>query len=144
MYTATEFTPLPALTGGLMIGLSALIMLGFNGRIAGISGIVGHLLTARGSDWLWRVAFTVGLLGGAGLYAVLSPNGLNLHLESSMGLMLAAGFIVGVGTRLSRGCTSGHGVCGIGRVSSRSMVATCVFMGVAGLTVFVVRHVLGA
>ena len=142
MYTVTEFTPLPALVGGLMIGVSALLMLGFNGRIAGISGIVGNLLTSQGADRLWRLAFVVGLLGGAALYGVLHPAGLQLHIDVGWPMMLMAGFIVGVGTRMARGCTSGHGVCGIGRVSSRSIVATAIFMLVAGLTVYVVRHVL--
>lgn len=132
-----------AAIGGLLIGLSALMMLEFNGRIAGISGIVGNLFTTRGSDWSWRMAFTIGLLGGAGGYALFSAQGLDLHLETSFPMMLFAGFIVGVGTRLSKGCTSGHGVCGIGRVSARSMAATGIFMAVAAITVFVSRHVIG-
>ncbi len=140
--TVTEFTPWTALGGGLLIGLSALMMLEFNGRIAGISGIVGKLFTARGEDWWWRAAFVLGMLAGAGGYAVLSPDGLNLHIESSMPLMLAAGFLVGLGARLGRGCTSGHGVCGIGRLSARSLSATAIFMSVAALTVFLSRHVL--
>lgn len=144
MFTATEFTPFTATIGGLLIGLSALLMLEFNGRIAGISGIVGNLFTARGSDWFWRMAFTLGLLAGAGGYAVFSADGLNLHLETSFPMMLVSGFIVGVGTRLAKGCTSGHGVCGIGRVSARSLAATGIFMSVAALTVFVSRHVIGA
>ncbi len=126
-----------------MIGLSALLMLAFNGRIAGISGIVGNLFHVRGADRLWRLVFVVGLLGGAALYGLFSEAGLNLHLETSTPLMLTAGFIVGLGTRLARGCTSGHGVCGIGRMTPRSIAATAIFMGVAGLTVFISRHLLG-
>ncbi len=144
MYTATEFTPIPALIGGLMIGLSALMMLAFNGRIAGISGIVGNLFHSQGHDRLWRVVFVIGMLGGAALYGLLGEPGLTLHLEAGLPLMLLAGFIVGLGTRLARGCTSGHGVCGIGRVSPRSIAATAIFMAVAGITVFVTRHLLGA
>jgi hypothetical protein len=145
MYTATEFTPLLSLAGGLLIGASALIMLAFNGRIAGISGIVGNLFNARGADFAWRAAFTVGLILGALVFVQLAPPGtFSFALDASLPTMLVGGFIVGVGTRMGKGCTSGHGVCGIGRVSPRSLVATMVFMTVAGVTVFVVRHLIGA
>ncbi len=145
IYTATQFTPYSALLGGILIGLSALMLLAFNGRIAGISGIVGNLFSARGSDFQWRLAFTLGLIAGAFAYLNLAPAGaIEIHIETGWAWMLTSGFIVGVGTRLGRGCTSGHGVCGIGRVSPRSIVATITFMIVAGLTVFVIRHVFGA
>lgn len=144
MYVVTEFTPVTALAGGLLIGISALIMLVFNGRIAGISGIVGNLFVSRGSDFIWRLAFTIGLIAGAWIWLNHGPAGaLELHLEADLPTMLLAGFIVGSGTRLGKGCTSGHGVCGIGRVSPRSLVATVVFMSVAGITVFLIRHVFG-
>jgi uncharacterized membrane protein YedE/YeeE len=143
MYTVTEFTPWSALLGGMLIGLSAVLMLGFNGRITGISGIVGHLPSSRGHELAWRLVFTLGLLGGVVCYAALSSDGLSLNVDASLPKMLLAGLIVGGGTRLGRGCTSGHGVCGIGRLSSRSIAATAVFMGVAGMTVFVSRHVVG-
>lgn len=144
MPVATEFTPVSALIGGTLIGTSALILLYFIGRIAGISGIVGNLITARGSDFVWRLTFTLGLIAGAGAWLYLGPQGSQtIQIESDMPLMLLAGLIVGAGTRLGKGCTSGHGVCGIGRVSPRSLTATVVFMSVAGITVFFVRHVLG-
>lgn len=145
MYVVTEFTPVTALAGGLLIGISALIMLAFNGRIAGISGIVGNLFVSRGLDFVWRLAFTLGLIGGAWLWLNYGPEGaLTMHLEADLPTMLLAGFIVGAGTRLGKGCTSGHGVCGIGRVSPRSLTATVVFMSVAGVTVFLIRHVFGS
>ncbi len=145
MYTATEFTPWSALAGGMLIGLSALIMLGFNGRIAGISGIVGNIVSSRGSDLAWRLAFTLGLIGSAFAFLKLAPAGaLNVHVEVGLPMMIVAGFLVGLGTKLGSGCTSGHGVCGIGRVSPRSITATLIFMLVAFGTVFVVRHVVGA
>lgn len=144
MNAVTEFTPVPALLGGILIGISALLMLAFNGRIAGISGIVGNLVISRGPDFLWRLAFTIGLVVGAGAWLYLAPpESLTIHLDADLPTMLLAGFIVGAGTRLGKGCTSGHGVCGIGRVSPRSLVATVIFMGVAGTTVYVIRHLLG-
>ena len=144
MYTATQFTPWSALAGGMLIGVSALIMLGFNGRIAGISGIVGNLPTSRGGELAWRLAFTVGLIAGAFAFLQLAPpDALNIHVEVSLPTMIVAGFLVGLGTKLGSGCTSGHGVCGIGRVSPRSMTATMTFMLVAIATVFIIRHVLG-
>lgn len=145
MVTVTEFTPWSALGGGLLIGISALLMLGLNGRIAGISGIVGNLTAARGPDFAWRAAFTAGLILGALAFLQLAPPGaLKLQIDAGPVLMVVAGVIVGIGTRLGRGCTSGHGVCGIGRVSPRSLTATVTFMSVAVLTVFIIRHVLGA
>ncbi len=144
MTAVTEFTPVSALLGGILIGISALLMLAFNGRIAGISGIVGNLVVSRGTDFMWRLAFTVGLIGGAAAWIQFAPPGsLTINLDADMPTMLLAGFIVGAGTRLGKGCTSGHGVCGIGRVSPRSLTATIIFMTVAGLTVYVTRHLLG-
>lgn len=145
MYTVTEFTPVPALIGGLLIGTSALMMLGALGRIAGISGIAGNLLQAPAGDRSWRLAFVLGLLGGAASYLILAPAGaLQIQVDAGWGLMLAAGLLVGVGTRLGSGCTSGHGVCGIGRLSPRSLVATSIFMAVAIAVVAIMRHLIGA
>lgn len=145
MYTVTEFTPLPALIGGLLIGSSALLMLGALGRIAGISGIAGNLLQAPRGDRSWRLTFVLGLLAGAACYLIFAPEGaIQIHIDAGWGLMLTAGLLVGVGTRLGSGCTSGHGVCGIGRLSPRSMVATGVFMSVAIVVVAVMRHLIGA
>ena len=143
MDTVTSFTPISALLGGMLIGLSAVMMLAFNGRIAGISGIVGNLTSARGAELKWRLAFTVGLIGGAWIFLTVAPAGaLSINVDAGLPLMLASGLIVGIGTRLGGGCTSGHGVCGLGRRSPRSLAATLTFMAVAVLTVFVVRHVL--
>jgi uncharacterized membrane protein YedE/YeeE len=129
------------LIGGALIGLAAVLLLALNGRIAGISGILGGLITstARG-ERLWRLAFIFGLIGGAGLF-VLACGPLPLKLQASGPMLFAAGLLVGAGTRLGSGCTSGHGVCGLGRRSPRSLVATIVFMVAAALTVFLTHHV---
>ncbi len=139
----TSFTPLASLLGGFMIGGAALMLLWLNGRIAGISGIVGSALTDFSAASRWRWSFIAGLLGGGGV-ALYQWVGLDqIELRASMPVLILAGLLVGYGTRLGSGCTSGHGVCGIGRLSGRSIVATCVFMAVAFVTVFVQRHVVG-
>jgi len=127
--------------GGVLIGLSAVLMMAFSGRIAGVSGIVGGLLPpVPVPDWAWRIAFAAGLLIGPWLVALLTaelPIG-----RPTVGWMplLAAGLLVGVGTSLGNGCTSGHGVCGLARLSMRSLVAVAIFMATAAGTVFVLRH----
>ncbi|MGJ8686055.1 MAG: YeeE/YedE family protein [Spongiibacteraceae bacterium] len=139
----TSFTPLMSLSGGLLIGLSALVLLYFNGRIAGISGVLGGLLSPAADDRGWRLAFLVGLpLGAALVHYFLAP--LETPVSENALILVLGGFIVGFGTRLGSGCTSGHGVCGIGRLSPRSLIATGVFMATGMLTVFVGRHLLGA
>jgi len=138
----TEFTPLTGLAGGLLIGFASLLLLLGSGRIAGISGIFGGLLTLAG-DRGWRIAFIAGLLLAGLAWPLLTGNALPVDLQVGWPLMLLAGFIVGFGTRMGGGCTSGHGVCGIGRLAPRSMVATVVFMATAFLTTFVMRHLLG-
>jgi len=140
--TQGAFTPVEALIGGLLIGLAAALLWLANGRIAGISGILGHALFARGEDRGWRVAFLLGLPLGAGL-VVLVSGPLEQRIATSQGILIAAGLLVGFGTRLANGCTSGHGICGVSRGSARSLMATATFMAVAGATVFVTRHVLG-
>jgi uncharacterized membrane protein YedE/YeeE len=142
MITATEFTPISGLAGGLLIGLSATLLLWANGRIAGISGILGGLITPSRGDTGWRLAFMIGLLAGGVVYS-LATGGMDVDIQVSWPWMLVGGFIVGFGTRLGSGCTSGHGVCGVGRMSQRSIVAMCTFMLTAGLTVFAVRHGFG-
>jgi uncharacterized protein len=129
------------LIGGAIIGLAAVLLLALNGRIAGISGILGGLITstARG-ERLWRLAFIFGLICGAGLF-VLACGASPLQLQASGPTLFVAGLLVGVGTRLGSGCTSGHGVCGLARRSPRSLVATMIFMATAALTVFLTRHV---
>jgi uncharacterized membrane protein YedE/YeeE len=129
-----------ALFGGALIGLAAVLLLAFNGRIAGISGILGGLISARQSgEKLWRSAFLLGLVGGAGLYRLLF-GALPLELQAETPALIAAGLLVGFGTRLGSGCTSGHGVCGLARLSPRSLVATVTFMVLGFATVYVVGN----
>lgn len=132
----TEFTPISSLVGGMLIGTASALLLIFNGRIAGISGIVGGLAHAVGGDRGWRVAFLLGLLGGGVLLGTLMPSAFGMTPTSTPWLILA-GLTVGFGTRMGSGCTSGHGVCGLSRFSPRSIVATGTFMIVAGITVFI-------
>lgn len=139
----TEFTPLASLAGGALIGLSAALLWRANGRIAGITGIVAGLWSTRGAERAWRAFFVLGMLAGPVLFAALyAPPA--IAIDAPTARLLAAGLLVGFGTRLGSGCTSGHGVCGLARLSKRSIVATGVFMATAGVTVFVVRHLLGA
>ncbi len=138
----TEFTPLAALLGGAILGLAALLLLWLNGNIAGISGIVSRVLEGRQADNLWRWCFIVGLVIGP-LLANKANFSLPERIEVSWPVIMIAGLLVGLGSRLGSGCTSGHGICGIGRFSPRSIVATLVFMLVALLTVFVARQLMG-
>lgn len=132
---ATEFTPFTAIIGGLLIGLASAALLHFNGRIAGITGIFDGLLWAESpGERAWRLAFVAGLLA-ASLPFVLEPSMTPLPVDRSTGVIIAAGLIVGFGTRLSNGCTSGHGVCGIARLSPRSIVATLTFIATGAATV---------
>jgi uncharacterized membrane protein YedE/YeeE len=138
-----DFTPLGAAIGGALIGLSAALLLALNGRIAGVSGIVGALLPPQRGDVLWRVLFVLGLVLGAWLFVAAGGSVRGYRVEAPPLLVAVAGVLVGFGTRLGSGCTSGHGICGIARLSPRSLVAVAVFMLSAMLTVFLVRHVLG-
>src|ERR1700741_3588849 len=138
----THFKPWQSLAGGLLIGLAAALLLLLNGRIAGISGILGGLLRPVRKDIAWRLAFVGGLVLAPlvyGLVAVVPA----AQIEAGTGTLIAAGLLVGLGTRYGSGCTSGHGVCGLSRLSPRSLVATSSFMGAGFVTVFVVRHLLG-
>ena len=137
-----NFTPWSALAGGLMIGTAASVLLLLNGRIAGISGILGGLLRPVKADIAWRVAFVAGL--------ILAPVGYSLivsapvvRIDAGTSVLVIAGLLVGLGTRYGSGCTSGHGVCGLSRASPRSLVATVGFMLAGFLTVYVVRHLIG-
>lgn len=137
-----SFTPGLSLTGGMVIGGAAAVLVLFNGRIAGISGILGGLLNMPQKDAGWRVGFIAGLVGAPVLAGLLGhPIAPDIHAGWSE--ILVAGFLVGIGTRYASGCTSGHGVCGISRGSVRSLVATATFMASGFLTVFVSRHLLG-
>jgi len=138
-----NFTPLSALAGGALIGAAASILLWLTGRIAGISGIVGGLLAPAAGETGWRALFTLGLIGGAALYRAAGGPLQAIEIETSPMLLIAGGLLVGFGTRMGGGCTSGHGVCGLARLSRRSLVATAVFMISAGVTVAVVRHLWG-
>lgn len=137
-----NFTPVSGLIGGLLIGLSTVLLILLNGRIAGISGIVGGLLARNGSEVGWRAVFIVGLLLGAFIYVLATGGALPVNIQASLPVMVIAGLLVGFGTRLGSGCTSGHGISGIARFSKRSIVATLVFMATAIITVFVTYHVL--
>ncbi len=139
-----KFTPVSALGGGLLIGLSAAILLLANGRIAGISGILDGALKPAGSETGWRLAFLVGLLAAVPVMALAGYALPAVRIDATLPVVALAGVLVGFGTRLGSGCTSGHGVCGIGRGSGRSIAATLTFMASAAATVFVARHVLGA
>ena len=140
----TEFTPLSAATGGLLIGLASSLLLFANGRVAGISGILGQAMwPTAGGERAWRITFIAGLPIGAAIVAQINGP-LEMQIDASRPVLVLAGLLVGVGTRLGNGCMSGHGVYGMSRGSSRSIAATLAFVGVAGATVFFVRHVLGA
>ena len=137
-----HFTPWASLAGGVLIGLSAVMLAAFNGRIAGISGIVGGLMSRQPGPVAWRLAFIGGLLLAPWLWRVGLPLPDSTPLKS-WGLLIAAGLLVGVGTRYGSGCTSGHGVCGLSRQSPRSLVATLSFMALGFVTVYMMRHMLG-
>ena len=137
-----RFTPWTSLAGGVVIGLAASLFILLNGRIAGISGILGGLLRPARGDIAWRMAFIAGLVAAPLVYG-LSGALPATRVDASTLTLVVAGLLVGLGTRYGAGCTSGHGVCGIARLSPRSMVATVCFMAAGFITVFVARHMLG-
>jgi len=137
-----HFTPLAALAGGVLIGFAAAMFALLNGRIAGISGVLGGLLRPVKGDMAWRVAFVLGLVGAPLVYALFAALP-KPQIDASYGALILAGLLVGIGTRYGSGCTSGHGVCGLSRLSPRSLVATAAFMGAGFVTVFLTRHLLG-
>ncbi len=138
-----NFTPYSALAGGILIGLSATIMLLFNGRITGISGMISNILPPTQGDWLWRLLFLLGIIAGTGVYLFAFADNYMPRTQFPVGLLIIGGFLVGFGTRLGHGCTSGHAICGIARLSPRSIVATLIFMSSGAITVFVIRHLTG-
>ena len=141
----TEFTPLTSLIGGAMIGLSAVLLMAWEGRIAGISGIAGRLLPPyRDGAFLSRLGFVVGLIAAPLLAVAITGREIVQTVPSNLPLMIVAGLLVGFGSVYGNGCTSGHGVCGLSRLSLRSLVATVVFMATGFATVFLARHVIGA
>ena len=136
-----HFTPGMSLLGGVLIGISSALFILANGRIAGISGIIGGLLSRGSGDRAWRLAFLVGLIAApAAIFALTGP--VNATIEANTEVLVIAGLLVGIGTRYGAGCTSGHGVCGLSRLSPRSLVATLAFMGSGMAIVFVMRHLL--
>ncbi len=138
----SHFTPWSALAGGMSIGIAAALFALLNGRIAGISGIVGGLFRLQTGDIGWRIAFVAGLVA-APLVWQLFHSLPTFQIDTGYGMLALAGLVVGIGTRYGSGCTSGHGVCGMSRLSPRSIVATLVFMGTGFITVYLMRHVFG-
>ncbi|HXL84069.1 MAG TPA: YeeE/YedE family protein [Casimicrobiaceae bacterium] len=138
-----NFTPWSAAIGGAVIGLAAALLVLVNGRVAGISGIVGGMLQPRADDFGWRLAFVAGLLLAPVVYAMVAAFP-SATIAASYPVLIVAGLLVGIGTRFAGGCTSGHGVCGLSRLSPRSLVATLAFMAAGFVTVFVVRHAIPA
>lgn len=136
------FTPWSSLAGGVLIGIATAMFVLLNGRIAGISGVLGGLLKPAKGDIAWRLAFVLGLVGAPSAY-LLFNNVPSLQIDAGYAALIAAGLLVGVGTRYGSGCTSGHGVSGLSRLSPRSLAATASFMGAGFLTVYVARHLFG-
>jgi len=138
-----NFTLVQSLIGGILLGLSAAGMLYFVGRILGISGICSGLITAKRGETLWRGVFIAGLMAGGMTTLLIKPELLHFEVERSTLAVIVAGLLVGVGVRLGNGCTSGHGICGIGRLSPRSIIAVATFMAAGAITVYFINHVLG-
>lgn len=136
-----HFTPWPSLVGGLLLGGAAAMLLLLTGKIAGISGILGALLRPKAKDRWWRIAFILGLASSPLIYQLVAPLPA-VQVEADTPTLIAAGLLVGLGTRYGSGCTSGHGVCGLSRLSLRSLVATVAFMLSGFVTVFITRHLL--
>jgi uncharacterized membrane protein YedE/YeeE len=138
-----HFTPWASLIGGLLLGVASAVFILINGRILGISGILGGLLPPKVGDIGWRVAFLLGMLAAPTVFMALAPAGLasEPRIDAGFWTVIAAGLLVGIGTRYASGCTSGHGVCGLSRLSPRSLVATLSFMGAGFFIVYIVRHI---
>lgn len=140
----TEFTPLASLLGGAMIGLAAILLMAFHGRIAGMTGILSGLLPPLSNDWAWRAAFIAGAIVAPALIIIVAEvSAVPFESPVPTPWLIIGGLIVGIGVHFGGGCTSGHGVCGLARLSPRSIAATLIFMASTALTVFVVRHLLG-
>ncbi len=139
-YTVTQFTPWSGLIGGALIGLASFLLLLLTGRIAGISGIAAGVMTSNAREASWRLLFVSGLILAAFLYPTLSGTPLRVDVQASLPVMGIGGFLVGLGTRLGSGCTAGHGICGISRLSTRSVAATVTFFLTGIATVYIVRH----
>lgn len=141
----TEFTPVEAVAGGLLIGLGAVMMMALLGRIAGVTGILGGVLfPSSPAGWSWRALFIIGMIAAPAVYSLVLGHAPPFEMTGSTALNVVSGVLVGIGVTFGSGCASGHGVCGLARVSPRSITATAIFMLGAGVTVFVMRHVIGA
>lgn len=138
----TSFTPIEALLGGSLIGIAAVALMALHGRVAGMTGILTGVIQPKG-DWDWRLAFLVGAIAAPGLILLTTGTSLPLQAELPSWAIIVGGLLVGVGVTFGGGCTSGHGVCGIARLSMRSIIATITFMVTTFITVFVIRHLLG-
>jgi uncharacterized membrane protein YedE/YeeE len=138
----TEFTPLASLSGGVLIGLAAVLLMALNGRIAGVTGILAGVLPPAAPGWTWRAAFLAGMVI-APLLVQLAAGPAPFSVPVPLAMLVAGGVLVGAGVTFASGCTSGHGVCGLARLSKRSLAATVTFMAMAVATVFIVRHILG-
>lgn len=136
-----DFTPWSSLAGGILLGIAASLFILVNGRILGISGILGGLLPPRRGDAGWRVSFLLGMFAAPLLYVAFAGP-LEIEADAGWGAVVLAGLLVGIGTRYGAGCTSGHGICGLSRLSPRSLAATLAFMGAGFVTVYLVRHLL--
>lgn len=144
MIEPTAFTPIASLLGGILIGSAAVVLMAFTGRIAGVSGFVSRLLPPYAGDQpMLRLAFSAGLILAAPIYTFITGSEISHAVTGNHVLLLTGGLLVGFGSVIGGGCTSGHGVCGIARLSARSLVATAVFMGTALATVFIMRHIVG-
>ena len=140
----TVFTPLQSLGGGALIGLAAVLLMATVGRVMGATGILAGLLQPSDkADWLWRAAMLAGMISGPAAVLALTGQMPVIQVPVSTGMLVIGGLLVGVGVTFGSGCTSGHGVCGMARLSPRSIAATLTFMATTGITVFVVRHVIG-
>jgi len=139
----THFTPFSSLSGGVMLGVASAMFILINGRILGISGILGDLMPPKAGDTIWRIAFLLGLFAAPTVFHAVVPEGFVTapRIDASDAMVVAAGLLVGIGTRYASGCTSGHGVCGLSRLSPRSLVATVSFMCSGFVIVYVMRHI---
>lgn len=142
MIDFNHFTPWASLAGGVLIGFATLVFILFNGRIAGISGIIGGLIKPRLHDIGWRLAFVLGLVASAWVWSLFTPLPA-IEIKADTILLIISGLLVGIGTRFGAGCTSGHGICGLSRLSPRSIIATLCFMFAGFITVYLMRHLLG-
>lgn len=141
---ATEFTPLASLAGGVLIGLAAVALMAVHGRIAGVTGILtGVMFPASAADFSWRAAMVAGMVAAPVAWLLATGTPIEIVVPVSATMLIVGGFVVGIGVTLGSGCTSGHGVCGMARLSTRSIAATLTFMATTAATVFVVRHVIG-